>query len=102
MADLKVDFENLESSKSTVASLKAAFDGLSRRVSAQSRDWGSSDIEGAMHEFATNWDYRRDILSGKLKEVGEKIEGTLEAFTEADEKLAHGLEQGMHGSEGGQ
>lgn len=89
MDKLLVDFETLEDSKSTLSSLKKDFDGLPNAVGAV--DWGRRTIHDAMHTFGTNWDYRRDVLSGKIKENGEKIGSTLEAFQKADQKLYHEL-----------
>lgn len=91
MADLKVDYDALELSLETAKSLKTSFDDLPDRVGSHGSDWGDGRIGDAMHEFATNWDYRRDLLSGAISEFGEKVEGCLEAFKEADQKLYEGL-----------
>lgn len=101
MSDLKVDYETLETSADTVGRLKGTFDALPNRVAGQQSDWGDRGIADAMDDFANNWDYRRDILSGKLAEVHEKIESTLETFRKADAKLASELDKAMHGDEGG-
>lgn len=91
MADLKVDYDALELSLETAKSLKTSFDDLPHRVGTHGSDWGDGGISHSMHEFATNWDYRRDLLSGAISEFGEKVEGCLDAFKKADQKLYDGL-----------
>ncbi len=89
MNRLLVDFELLEDSKSTLGSLKKQFDDLPHAVGDV--DWGRRCIHDAMHTFGTNWDYHRDVLSDKIKENGEKIGSSLEAFRKADRKLYNEL-----------
>lgn len=81
----KVDFENLETSHDQCVTLKSEFDGLPDR--ATGIEWGDGDINDAMHDFSTNWDYHRDVLSDKIKEVGEKIEGAIDAWAKVDKQV---------------
>jgi len=85
MGDLEVDFEVLEDSHRTAASLKKEFDGLPDAVKGVA--WGRSSIADAMDTFGNNWSYHREILSDKLGEVGEKIESCLTTFRDADRQL---------------
>lgn len=87
MSDLKVDFETLEASHATALDLKTEFDDLSHRYDDHSDSWGKDNIRGAMHNFATNWGYHREVLSQKIQEVGEKIESCIETFRKADQQL---------------
>ena len=86
--DLCVDVDRLDTSAETLATLKRAFASLPSAVGHQAQDWGHDAIAGAMHEFATNWDYRRGKLTEQIDEVGEKIESTRRTFLETDAKLA--------------
>jgi hypothetical protein len=88
MADLKVDYDELEASRSTVEQLKSEFDGLPHRVSGYEDAWGDGRIKGAMHKFASNWDYRRGLISEDMKEFTEKVTSCLDTFTQADKALA--------------
>lgn len=97
MSDLKVDFETLEASHATAVSLKAEFDGLPHRYDDSEGSWGKDDIRGAMHVFATNWDYHRAKLSDKIQEVGEKIESCIQTFHEADQQLYDSLTKSSEG-----
>jgi hypothetical protein len=98
MSDLKVDFTTLEDSHRAAQTLKSEFDDLPHRVSDDAH-WGHHDVRDAMHEFATNWDYHRDVLSGKIGEVGEKVESCLTTFRDADQKLYDELEKSAKGGE---
>lgn len=88
MTDLCVDYATLERGAAKLAGLKRAFNDLPHTVAEQSSDWGSRDIAGAMQDFGTNWDYRRGTLTEQIDTVGQKIEGSVQAFREADAKLA--------------
>jgi hypothetical protein len=91
MADLRVDFEELETSRSTVEKLRSEFDDLPHRVDEYEGAWGDGGIKDAMHKFATNWDYRRDVLSGDIKEFAEKVESCLDTFKKVDHELSEKL-----------
>jgi hypothetical protein len=97
MGDLVVDFATLEKSHSTAVALKAEFDGLPHRYDQYQDSWGKDNIRGAMHNFATNWDYHREVLSGKIQEVGEKIESCLTTFRDADQQLYDQLTKSAEG-----
>ncbi len=97
MSDLKVDFQTLEASHATAVALKSEFDGLPHRYDDYQGAWGKDNIRGAMHVFATNWDYHRAKLSDKIQEVGEKIESCVQTFHEADQKLYDSLRKSSGG-----
>ena len=100
MGDLVVDYGVLESSTSTLHSLKSQFDSLKGQVSSFDGCWGKSEIQDAMHEFGGNWDYRRDIISGKLEDVGKMCESCLDTLQKADQKLADDLRRAFENGSG--
>ena len=93
MSDLKVDYYRLEDSVSTLSSLKDEFDGIEGRRDDTAGVWGHDKVKGAMDEFASNMDYNRGKLSEEIQTVGEKMQGTLDAFRAADEKLAESFDK---------
>jgi hypothetical protein len=99
MTDLLVDFTTLEDSHRAAQTLKSEFDGLPHRV-GDGAHWGHHDVHDAMHEFGTNWDYHRKILSGKIGEAGEKIESCLTTFRDADQQLYDQLKKSTEQSGG--
>ncbi|WP_369391202.1 hypothetical protein AB5J72_28830 [Streptomyces sp. CG1] len=50
--------------------------------------WGSSEIAGAMGQFADNWDYHRKQLLDSIKTVGELTQKCAEGFKNLDHGLA--------------
>ena len=98
MSDLKVDFTTLEDSHRAAQTLKSEFDDLPHRV-GDGTHWGHHDVADAMHEFGTNWDYHRAILSENIGEVGENVESCLTTFRDADQKLYDELEKSTKGGE---
>ena len=93
MSDLVVDFTTLEESHSTAMTLKADFDGLPHNYDDYKDSWGKDNIRDAMHTFGTNWGYHREVLADEISEVGDKVEGCLTAFRDADRELADQLEK---------
>lgn len=91
--DLKVDFETLEASHGTAVQLNVEFDDLPDRTGDYQDAWGHHSIKDAMHTFGTNWGYHREVLSGKIKEVGEQLESCITTFHEADQQLFDELEK---------
>lgn len=93
----KVDFENLYASHTQCVTLKSEFDDTPDHV--REIEWGDGGINDAMHDFGTNWDYHRDVLTDKIEEVGEKIEGAIDAWSKVDEQVAGWLTQKERGEQ---
>lgn len=93
MGDLKVDYYRLQDSVTTLSRLKSEFDDIEGRRDDTRDIWGHDAVRSAMHEFASNMDYNRRKLSEEIQTVGEKMAGTIEAFQEADAKLAASFDQ---------
>lgn len=93
MTDLKVDYAVLDASRHTLDRLKADFDGIERRRDTTDGCWGHRDVTDAMHDFASNMDHHRKDLSKEIAEVHDKLEATVKAFRDADQKLQDELEK---------
>ena len=103
MADLKVDFDLLEDSSSSLEEIYKAFDGLKSRSSHTSSDWGSHDIAGAMGSFSGDWDNHREKTMQSLESMKKMCDEALDGFRKTDAKLAASFEQtrvtkDIHGS----
>lgn len=90
MADLKVDYDTLHKSSSTLVGLKREFDNIESRV-GDVDFLADGGIKDAMHEFGTNWSYHREKLSEKIESTGKKVDACLEAFKKTDTKLYDAL-----------
>lgn len=86
--DLKVNYYRLADSAESLGFLKNEFDDIEDRRDGTRDIWGHDGVREAMDEFASNMDYNRGKLSTKLDEMRKKVDGTLDAFVEADGELA--------------
>ena len=99
MSDLRVDYETLAQCAATAKQVKGGFEDLPSRVGDTGDCWGHGGIAGAMHTFGTNWGYHRKVLGDEIEKTGEKIEKCLQAFEDADRKLAEELRKSLEHSQ---
>lgn len=91
MADLKVDYQLLDSAERNLSNLTSEFQHVKAQESGYDRAMGSADIASAMDSFAGNWDYHRGQLVGSMQALGTMITESGKQFTQTDTKLTHGL-----------
>lgn len=91
MADLKVDYQLLDSTERTLTSLTSEFQNIRARDSGYDGAMGSGGIAAAMDSFAGNWDYHRGKLVGSMQALGKMINEATKQFTQTDTKLTHSL-----------
>ena len=91
MADLKVEFDLLESAEQTMTSLTSEFKNIKAQASDYDGAMGSGDIAGAMGSFSGNWDYHRDKLTGSMQALGQMITESKKQVHQTDNKLAANL-----------
>jgi hypothetical protein len=91
MADLKVDYQLLDSSERTLSNLTSEFQNIKAQESGYDGAMGSGDIASAMDSFAGNWDYHRGKLVGSMQALGKMIGESKKQFTQTDTKLTGSL-----------
>jgi uncharacterized protein YukE len=91
MADLKVDYQLLDSTEHTLTSLTSEFQNIKAQTGSYDGAMGSGDIASAMDSFAGNWDYHRQKLVGSMQALGKMISESRQQFTKTDTKLAKSL-----------
>jgi hypothetical protein len=91
MADLKVDYQLLDSTESSLSGLVSEFNNIKAQEGAYDGALGSGDIVGAMHSFSGNWDYHRKKLTGSMEELGKMVSETKKEFSKTDCQLASSL-----------
>lgn len=91
MADLKVDFEQLDASRTTLHDLRQEFGHATEIVADAGGIWGNGHVSSAMSDFAGNWRLHREKLLDRMSKVEEMTAGCIESFRHADEKIATGL-----------
>lgn len=99
MSDLVVKFKELEDSQAALKKIMTEFDNSSKRTDADSGIWSNSDLEGAMHSFATNWKDHKEKLLKKMDDAYKHSEKCLESWRKTDSSLASSLT--THQSSGG-
>lgn len=93
MGDLVVDYSALRDTVDLSNKIASNLEGLDKTVAGMADHFGSTEIADAVREFGTNWDYRRQILTERARQLSEKAQGCLDVFTEADRELATKLEE---------
>lgn len=91
MADLKIDYQVLEFTHATLSKLVSQFDSMQTEQSRYDQAMGSSQIAGAMDNFAGNWTYHRKQLVGKMQNLDSMVAAALKDFPKTDTDLAHQL-----------
>ena len=88
MADLKVNYDLLDSTERTLSSLVSEFQNIETDTGSYGSAMGSGDVDGAMGNFAGNWDYHRKQLVGSMQSLGKMVSATKKHFRDTDDKLA--------------
>ncbi len=90
-ADLKVEFDLLNSAKKTLTTLTSEFQNIKAQESGYDGAMGSGDITGALGSFSGNWDYHRNKLVGSMQALGQLIDESEKQFHQTDDQLARNL-----------
>jgi hypothetical protein len=91
MADLKVDYQLLDSIERNLSSLVSEFQNIEVQEGSYDSAMGSGDIVGAMGNFAGNWDYHRKKLVSSMEALGTMVSETRQSFQKTDCQLASSL-----------
>ena len=103
MADkghIKVSIADLNELATQLARLKEEFEGASDIVGGFSSVLGSKDVEGSMHNFATNWSIHRKDLCGAIEGLGKTADGAAKLYDGVDTHLAAALEKSAQKNSG--
>jgi hypothetical protein len=93
MADLKIDYDLLSESSSSLGTIYHALDTLKSRRSQTESDWGSSAISDALGSFAGDWDSHREKIMKSVQSTKGLVDEALEGFKDTEGKLASSLRQ---------
>jgi len=87
VADLKVDYQLLESISGTMGSILPEIESMSDNVSDCDWAYGSGDIAGAMGGFANNWSKHKSQMVANMKTLQSMVQQTVQAFQKTDNQL---------------
>lgn len=90
-SDLRISYSDLESTKTTMGALIGDLENIQASQSAYDGAMGSSDIAGAMDNFAGNWSVHREKLLGKMKHLHSMVSAALTEFPKTDRETASWL-----------
>jgi hypothetical protein len=93
MADLKVDYQLLDSIERSLSSLLSEFQNIQVRTGAYDGAMGSSAVVSAMDGFAGNWNDHRQNLISTMQALGKMVSETRQQFQQTDNKLKDTLTQ---------
>lgn len=93
MADLKVDYQLLDSIERSLSSLLSEFQNIQAQTGGYDRAMGSGDVASAMDGFAGNWNDHRKNLISSIQSLGKMVSETKQQFQNADNKLKTTLTQ---------
>lgn len=91
MADLKVDYQLLDSIERSLSTLVSEFQNIQAQTGGYDGAMGSADIAGAMGSFAGNWDYHRKQIAGSMQSLGQMVSQTRKHFQDTDNRLKASL-----------
>lgn len=91
MADLKVDYQLLDSIERNLSNLISQFQNIQAQTGGYDGAMGSGDIAGAMGGFSGNWDYHRKQLVGSMQSLGQMVSETKKHFQDTDNRLKASL-----------
>jgi conjugal transfer/entry exclusion protein len=91
MADLRVDYQLLDSMHRTLNGLARELETIEDQVSAYDAAFGSGVITAAMGSFSGNWGKHRKTLLGTMQNLGHMTAATARDFHQADSQLASEL-----------
>jgi hypothetical protein len=93
MADLKVDYQLLDSVERRLTSLQGEFQNIKAQTSGYDGSMGSGDVASAMDGFSGNWDDHRKTLLSSIESLGKMVSETITQFQQTDSKLKNSLTQ---------
>jgi uncharacterized membrane protein YccC len=94
--DLKVDYDLLIESETSLTNIQRDFKKCGSRQDELAEDVGARAMENAMHEFAENWKDNRKQMLQNLEDVLKLVTTAKESFEKIDneqEKQAKGKDK---------
>jgi hypothetical protein len=91
MADLKVDYQLLDSIERSLSALYSEFQNIKARTGAYDGDLGSGTVASAMDGFAGNWNDHRASLLNSIQTLGMIVSETRQQFQNTDNKLTSSI-----------
>jgi hypothetical protein len=88
VSDLRISYSDLESTGAALGGLIRDLENIQTSQSEYDGAMGSSDISGAMDNFAGNWSIHREKLLGKMQNLQSMVDAALTEFPKTDREAA--------------
>lgn len=92
-----VPIEYLQTTSEQLTAIVSEFESASGRQddveAAVARPYGDGRLRDRCHDFEGSWNDSRDKLLTKLKEVAQRVQGTVDEVTSLDSEMATSMEQ---------
>lgn len=95
ISDLRITSEKLTAIVAELESAAAKQDDVENAVGTP---YGDGRLKQRCHEFEGSWNDSRDKLLSKLREVAERVKGTVDDVTSLDTEIAASMEQSGSGA----
>lgn len=95
ISDLSITSEKLTAIIAELESAAAKQDDVENAVG---KPYGDGRLKDRCHDFEGSWNDSRDKLLTKLKEVAERVTGTIDEVTSLDTEIAQSMEQSGSGT----
>jgi phage-related minor tail protein len=96
--------DDLRETSSQLTAIVEEFEAASARRDdlehAVGRPDGDGRLKARVHDFEGSWNDSRDKLLTKLKEVAERVKGTVDEVTKTDRDMGNSIQQSGNGSGG--
>lgn len=90
ISDLSITSEKLTAIITELESAGSKQDDVENAVG---KPYGDGRLKDRCHDFEGSWNDSRDKLLTKLKEVAERVKGTVDEVTSLDTEIATSMEQ---------
>lgn len=97
--------DDLKTTSAQLTAIVDEFEAASARRDdlehAVGRPDGDGRLQSRAHDFEGSWNDSRDKLLSKLKDIAERVQGTVEEVTKTDTDMATSMQQSGQGTGGG-
>lgn len=93
MPDLAVDVDALETFGGQLESIRTRMNAARDWTHQYDGQMGASQVEDALHSFASGWKDGRKEIDGSLQALSEMLMNTAQNFRQTDQDLAKPLQQ---------
>ncbi|WP_295013523.1 hypothetical protein [uncultured Microbacterium sp.] len=94
--------DDLRTTSAQLTAIVEEFEAASARrddlESAVGRPDGDNRLKSRVHDFEGSWNDSRDKLLSKLKDIAERVKGTVDEVTKTDNDMANSMHQSGQGA----